>query len=203
MATAHIPLYRSKGAVPVILSDVNTSPAPTEDHPVVASIGPARVVPVKSPGQPLNRLREVREQQGVSTRTVSRHLQLDAAQVRQQEQPTADLKLSDLYRWQAILDVPVANLLVEDSDPLSPAIAQRAKLVRIMKTVMAMAEDPSSAGVKTFITNLLDQLVDLMPELREVGAWPSVGQRRTADEQGRIMQQPVSSRLFASFDAAE
>ncbi|MFO0885910.1 MAG: hypothetical protein U0894_17285 [Pirellulales bacterium] len=128
---------------------------------------------------------------------------MDAAQVRQQKMPNADISLSDLYRWQSVLEVPIATLLVEENDPLSPAIAQRAKLVRIMKTVMALAEDPASRPVRTFVKNLMDQLIDLMPELKEVGAWPSVGQRRTAEELGKIVEQPIAARLLSSFDPGE
>lgn len=201
MATANLSFYRSKAAAPVVVTGAPASHAATESVPLPTPATPAKAS--SKAAARLHRLREVREQQGVSVRTVARHLHMDAGEVRQQETATSDLKLSDLYRWQTVLDVPISTLLVEDSDPLSPAIAQRAKLVRIMKTVVAMSEDPHSAGVKTFIKNLLDQLVDLMPELKEVGAWPSVGQRRTTEELGRIMEQPISSRMFSSFDPTE
>ena len=54
-----------------------------------------------APGQPLHRIQEVRLQQGMSLRTASRHLGLDVRTIRAQEQATSDLRLSDLYRWQA------------------------------------------------------------------------------------------------------
>jgi hypothetical protein len=38
---------------------------------------------------------------------------------------------------------------------------------------------------------LIGQLVEIMPELKEVAAWPAVGHRRTADELGRIAEHPV------------
>ena len=34
-------------------------------------------------------------------------------------------------------------------------------------------------------------LIEIMPELKEVAAWPTVGHRRTADEVGRIAEHPV------------
>lgn len=201
MATADLSFYRSKAAAPVVVTDASASHAAAEIVPLPGVKSSA--IAGSTASARLNRLREVREQQGVSVRTVARHLHMDAAQVRQQEMPNADISLSDLYRWQSVLEVPISTLLVEENDPLSPAIAQRAKLVRIMKTVMALHEDPASRPVQTFVRNLMDQLVDLMPELKEVGAWPSVGQRRTTEELGKIVEQPIAARMLSSFDPGE
>jgi hypothetical protein len=41
-------------------------------------------------------------------------------------------------------------------------------------------------------------LVEMMPELKEVGAWHSVGQRRTLDEMGRIVERAYSEEVFRS-----
>jgi hypothetical protein len=47
---------------------------------------------------------------------------------------------------------------------------------------------------------LISQLVELMPELKEVSAWHSVGQRRTQDEMGRIVERTIPDNFFG--DAA-
>jgi hypothetical protein len=39
---------------------------------------------------------------------------------------------------------------------------------------------------------LTEQLLEIMPELKEVAAWPAVGHRRRADEMGRIAENPIS-----------
>ena len=39
--------------------------------------------------------------------------------------------------------------------------------------------------------NLVAQLLEIMPELKEVSPWHSVGQRRSLDEMGRIAEQPI------------
>ena len=44
--------------------------------------------------------------------------------------------------------------------------------------------------------NLIDQLQELMPELKEVSPWHSVGQRRGLDEVGRIAEQPISDEML-------
>ena len=48
--------------------------------------------------------------------------------------------------------------------------------------------------------NLVEQILEIMPELAGVGAWPSVGQRRSLKELGTAAQ-----RFFAggSVDAPE
>jgi transcriptional regulator with XRE-family HTH domain len=145
-----------------------------------------------APGQPLHRIQEVRLQQGMSLRTASRHLGLDVRTIRAQEQATSDLRLSDLYSWQAALEVPVQELLVESEEPLSRPVMERARLVRLMKTAAALLEDAPNTNTKLMAQNLIDQLIEIMPELKDVGPWHSVGQRRTLDEVGRIAQQPIS-----------
>jgi transcriptional regulator with XRE-family HTH domain len=147
----------------------------------------------EQPGHSLHRIQEVRRLQGMSLRTAARHLKTDIPSVRAQEQASSDLKLSDLYRWQQALDVPVSELLVEDDDPLSRPVAERAKLVKAMKTARSLLETAPAGPVRRMAENLVEQLTDLMPELQEVSSWHTVGQRRSLDELGRIAEQPVSS----------
>ena len=145
-----------------------------------------------APGQPLHRIQDVRLQQGMTLRTASRHLGLDVRTIRAQEQSTSDLRLSDLYRWQAALEVPVQELLVENDEPLSRPVMERARMVRLMKTAAALFEEAPNINVKRMAENLIEQLTEIMPELKDVGPWHSVGQRRTLDEVGRIASNPIS-----------
>ena len=41
---------------------------------------------------------------------------------------------------------------------------------------------------------LREQLVELMPELAEIGGWPNYGTRRPPDQQGRAGDNPVDVR---------
>jgi transcriptional regulator with XRE-family HTH domain len=136
----------------------------------------------------LHRLAEVRRQQGVSRRTVARRLNKDVRQVKLQERQDVDLPLSELYRWQQVLDVPVSELLVDSNDPLSPPVMQRAQLVRLMKTAAAILERSQQLGIRRMAENLVAQLVEIMPELAEVHSWHAVGKRRSQDELGRAAE---------------
>jgi hypothetical protein len=117
-------------------------------------------------------------------------------QVRRQEDPSCDMSLSDLYRWQAALEVPIADLLVDSDAPLSEPVLTRARLVRVMKTVRAIKESTASASIQRFATMLEQQLIELMPELKEVAAWHSIGQRRSPNELGRTAERVFPDSFF-------
>jgi hypothetical protein len=67
----------------------------------------------------------------------------------------------------------------------------RAQMLRIMKTARALRSQARSESEARLARLLISQLIEIMPELKEVAAWPTVGHRRTADELGRIAEHPV------------
>jgi len=134
---------------------------------------------------PLHRLAEVRKAQGVSIANLARRLNSDAIDVRAQEKPTSDLLLSQLYRWREILDVPVSELLIDPEDTLDDPIKSRASLVRVMKTVRSILEMAHEKPIQRMAQTLFDQLIEIMPELKDVSAWPSVGQSREFKDYGQ------------------
>ena len=156
------------------------------------------------PGHPLHRIQEVRRLQGMSLRTAARQLGTDIRSIRAQEQASTDLKLSDLYRWQRALDVPVAELLADCDEPLSRPVRERAQMVKLMKTARSLLETTPEGPARRMAENLVEQLLVLMPELKEVSSWHTVGQRRSLDEMGRVAIQPIGIESVGSYcDAAE
>lgn len=145
----------------------------------------------------LHRLHKVRRREGLSRRTVARRLNANVSAVKLQEDESSDIRLSTLYQWQGVLQVPVGELLVEANDGLSPPVLRRAQLLRVMKTGMAILERAQQAGIRRMAQTLVDQLVDLMPELREVKPWPSVGKRRTQNELGQAAGRRLSPSALA------
>ncbi len=154
--------------------------------------------PISIPKQ-LHRLATVRQQQGVSHRNVARRLKLDMKTVRKQEDETTDLPLSMLYAWQQVLDVPIAELLIDSEAPLSPPVMERARLVKLMKTAMAIQEKAETNSMKRLVTMLIEQLVEMMPELKDVGPWHAVGQRRTLDDYGKVVERSVADDLLKRY----
>lgn len=144
----------------------------------------------------LHRIAEVRRQQGVTLRNVARRLGMSLPLVRRQEQPDCDLRLSDLLRWQQVLEVPVAELLVEGEGQLSGPVLERSRMVKLMKTVAAIRERSRDQGVVRMVEMLVDQILEIMPELSDVTPWHSVGQRRTGEDLGRAARMVVSEELL-------
>lgn len=151
---------------------------------------------VVSPQRPLHRLATVRKQQGITQRNVARRLGVDVSTVCEQEQEDADLMLSTIYAWQRVLDVPVTELLVDSDAPLSPPVMERARLVKLMKTAAAIMEKAHSNALKRLVTMMVEQLLEIMPELRDVSAWHTIGQRRTLDDYGRAAERQLPDDLL-------
>src|SRR5262249_31481546 len=123
-------------------------------------------------------------------------LNVDLATVRQQEDETADLPLSVLHMWQQVLEVPIAELLVDNDGPLSAPVLERARMVKVMKTVAAIVEKARSPSIKRLLQMLCNELVEIMPELNDVAPWHSIGQRRTLDEYGRAVERQMPDDMF-------
>jgi transcriptional regulator with XRE-family HTH domain len=140
----------------------------------------------------LQRLGSARRRQEVSLRGIAGRLGRTVDEVRQQEDESADLLISELYRWQAALEVPIQELLNEPSDALSPRIQMRAQLLKIMKTVKSLSREAKSDEMRHLVQLLTELLLEMMPELKEVAPWPAVGHRRHADEVGRIGENSIS-----------
>ena len=153
-------------------------------------------VPSQPAGRNLHRIRDIRRRQGVSLRSAARRLSTTMEQVRRQEDPACDMPLSDLYSWQRALEVPVVDLLVDSDAPLSETVLSRARLVRIMKTVRSIQESTSAVGIHRLATMMEQQLIELMPELKDVAGWPSVGQRRSTNELGRTAERVLPDNFF-------
>lgn len=143
-----------------------------------------------------HRIRTVRLQQGASLRSVARHSGVDIRQLRAQERESADLRISDLHKWRKALDVPLSELLVEPDAALSHPVMERARLIRLMKTAVAIRDRSESVGIRRMAQMLCEQLTEVMPELAEVGPWHDYGQRRGLDEFGRIVDRTIPDELL-------
>ena len=119
----------------------------------------AAVVKITAEKRALHRLEEVRRQQGVSRRTLARRLNTDVKEIKLESHQQTDLPLSRLYEWQQILEVPIADLLVETEEPLSAPVLRRAKMVRLMKTAAAILQRSQQLSVRRMAQVLVDQLV--------------------------------------------
>lgn len=151
-------------------------------------------IPNNQPG--LHKIADARRRQGISLRSVARRMGKSIEQVRRLEEPASDMMISDLYEWQRVLEVPVVDLLIDCNAPLSEPVLTRARLLKVMKTVRAIKETAKNLSVERMAGMLEQQLIEIMPELKDVAAWHSVGQRRSHDELGRTAERIIPDSFF-------
>jgi transcriptional regulator with XRE-family HTH domain len=152
--------------------------------------------------QQLQRLAVVRRQEGVSRRTIARRLGIGVREVRAQEQESADLLLSTLYRWKEVLNVPISDLLEEDVGELSTPIMFRAKLLLVMRTAATILERTRNPATHRMAQFMAEQLIEIMPELKDTIPWPSVGKRRRHHELGRAARLRLPADLMRDLDVS-
>ncbi len=150
--------------------------------------------------KPLHRVRDVRMEQGMTLRSAARNMSSDVRTLRAQEQAHSDMRLSELRRWQKVLDVPLIDLLEEGDAPLSRPVMERARMIRLMKTAMAIHEKTESVELQRMSQMMVEQLVEIMPELEEVSAWHTYGQRRGLEDYGRVFERRMADDVPGSWD---
>jgi len=152
-------------------------------------------------GLALHRLAEVRAAEGISRGSVARRLRLSRETVELQEQPTTDLLLSTLYAWQQVLNVPAAELLLDANCELSSPVHKRAQMVRVMKTAAAIFERTEESSTRRLAQMLIEQLCEVMPEVRGVAPWHAGGKGRTLNELGQAAYRRLPDGILEDKDA--
>lgn len=180
-----VPVFIEQGSRPT--GPVDAAPRPTASP---------------APRPPLHRLAEARRREGLTHRRVAGRLGISAEEVQQQEDPSSDMLLSELYRWQEALQVPAAELLSEPAGDLSPPVQLRARLLRVMKTARSIQERARQTSVRRLATMLVEQLVEMVPELKDTVAWPAIGQRRSSNEMGEAFFRRISRDVLDDFEGS-
>ena len=73
---------------------------------------------------------------------------------------------------------------------------KRAQLVRLMKTALAILDQAGEESIQLMAQTLIDQLTEMMPELRGVSPWHAVGQCRRLDDLGVAASRTLSDEVF-------
>jgi hypothetical protein len=69
-------------------------------------------------------------------------------------------------------------------------------MVKLMKTAAALRDRTADTHAGRLVTMLVDQILEIMPELADVAPWHTVGQRRTLDDVGRTARLTVPDDVF-------
>lgn len=149
-----------------------------------------------SPTAPLHHLREVRLREEVSLRTMSRRLGVRLATVKEQESCSTDIPLSVLYQWQSALGVPAGELLVDGDDPLSSPKEKRDKLLQLMKTASSLSEQSKQLEIRRMIETIINQLIEIMPELDEAHSEIVEETRRKPIDFSRMLESSLPESMF-------
>jgi transcriptional regulator with XRE-family HTH domain len=144
----------------------------------------------------MHRIQKVRESEGVSLSAMARRMKRPMSELQRQEQVDSDLRLSELYRWQSALDVPLSELLATPGYEVSEGIRHRAGLTRVAKTARSLLRNSETDATRCLAETLVEQLVDMMPELKDQGAWHERGVPKPASEAGRVAEHIVDSSWF-------
>ena len=84
---------------------------------------------------------------------------------------------------------------------ISVPVMTRAQLLRMMKTVVTILERCKQKSIRRMAQFLSEQLVEVMPELKEIAPWPAVGRRRTSRDLGQAARQRLTSVRYVDFDS--
>ena len=93
-------------------------------------------------------------------------------------QETRDISFSDI--WRKGLDVTSLNTVAGEPVTYDTAMS----LSAVYASIRLLAE------------RMIVQLVEIMPELKDVGGWHSTGQRRSLDELGRVFENRISEDML-------
>ena len=132
----------------------------------------------------LHQIATIRRNQSLSLLNCAHKLGLTLQEARIQEQPTSDLTISQLLAWQEVLDVPLSEILGQTGDFLENPIRNRALMIKVMKSAKQILQVTRESRIRYMAETLVNQLVELMPELKDIGAWPDVGQSHENREPG-------------------
>jgi transcriptional regulator with XRE-family HTH domain len=176
------------------------NPSGAASHAVSVALPPTRS---PAPDRPLHRLGEIRQREGFTRRRIARMLGISIQEVEQQEQPSSDMLLSDLHRWEQALGVPAAELLDDPGCRLSSPVQLHARLIRVMKTVRSIQEMARQTSIRRLAEMLADQLIEVEPELKDTAAWPVLGQGLNERDPGQAYIRGLSLHCFDEVDRQE
>ena len=83
-------------------------------------------------------------------------------------------------------------------DDLTSSILLRSQLVRLMKTVRTILEKAKQDSVRWIAQTMINQLVEIMPELSEVGVWNVGGRQRRRSELGVAAERRLATDCSSS-----
>ena len=101
-----------------------------------------------------------------------------------------------LHKWAKAPGLPVSELVKETDSAMSTPLLKRARLVRVMKSAMAILKRADNPQTKWLAQRMVDQLIEIMPELRGVTAGRAEGKLCRLDELGVAAERSFPDEIF-------
>jgi transcriptional regulator with XRE-family HTH domain len=116
--------------------------------------------------QRFHRLADARRQQGVTLKNIARRMGVSMEEAARQEGAGGELRLSELHAWQSVLELPVSELLFEVDSQLSAPVFERARMLRLIKTVLDVRSRNRDQRLESTLQMLVDQILEIMPDMK-------------------------------------
>jgi transcriptional regulator with XRE-family HTH domain len=162
----------------------------TGRHTTQVVVGPCATA------QPLHRLAAARREKGLSACTLARRLKTSVDWVKRQEQQYADLSLSSLHEWASALEVPAEALLIDSEVLISELTIPWNRALTLYRTAQAILEKAEHPNFRRMVTTLLEQLVNLVPELKDAGPLTAADRRRLGEQVQALVVRQLPENVF-------
>jgi hypothetical protein len=73
---------------------------------------------------------------------------------------------------------------------------RRAQLIHLMKTALSIVEQRHNVSLRRMAQRMVDQLIEIMPELADITPLPAAGRPRGPDDYGRAAECTVPDQAF-------
>jgi hypothetical protein len=128
-------------------------------------------------------------------------MNVSLSNVRDEEDGDDDLSLVQLQRWQLALEVPLSELVISAESQLSEPTRNRAAIVRLARTTALLQRNSKKETNRRLACRMLDQLHELMPELRDLDISPEAAP--VSHEKPQLPGHEEATRTYSWLPASE
>jgi transcriptional regulator with XRE-family HTH domain len=146
--------------------------------------------------KPLHRLAAVREDKRLSVRDLACRLHMTPEDIRLLELGDVDAPLSTIYEWAVALEVPVAELLVDEDAVLPFPRLTRQQALGLMQTAQVILRAAARPSTQRLAQTLINQLVEIAPELSNTRPASGKTQRKQRTKADAFVPRPLSDKFF-------
>jgi transcriptional regulator with XRE-family HTH domain len=109
----------------------------------------------------LHRIREAREERGMTRQQAARMLSITLPELERQEDPHCDLTISELRNWTELLGLEIDDLIVDQQVPFPRAALSNQNVSSFLDTVTKMLARSKCPAVKRLAETLTNQLREI------------------------------------------